>query len=176
LIEQKITLLILNLFFGLYAMGQQNPSSEVVSATMPIGTKHLTKAKVLDYVHKNYKRSQISVDRKNIYQLDGLLISFWDLSINPEFKKSLQDSQSEMLGLLKRNPENVINYYKIITVNNIQFLIYEYQKQDEVFLRFQSEYDKNNKDICGLIQFKTPDEAKAQKALNDLLQTVHFKE
>ncbi len=156
-------------------MGQA-PTSEVVSANMPKGATKLSREQLTNYVHNNFKQSALPLEKENLYQLDGLIISFWDLSVNPEFKKSLQASQSEMLAVLKRNSENTINYSKIITVNNIQYLVYQYQKNDEVFLRFQSEFNKNNKNICGLIQFKKPDEDKAQKALQTFLESVHFKE
>jgi hypothetical protein len=173
---QKITLFILGFFFSFYAMGQQPTSSEVVNAVMPKGATKLTGEQLSNYVCKNYIRPGIPLDKENTYQLDGLLISFWDLSVKPEFKKSLQDSQSEILAILKRNDENVINYSKIIAVNNIQFLVYEYQKSDEVYLWFRSDFNKNNENIIGTIQFKKPDEDKAQKALQTFLQTVHFKE
>jgi len=54
-------------------------------------------------------------------------------------------------------------------------LIYEYQKEDEVYLRFQTDF-KKNKNFGGIIQFKTSDEEKAQKALKELLQSVNFKD
>jgi hypothetical protein len=163
------------LLFGLKLSGQA-PISEVVDATLPKGAKLLTKEQLIAYTKSNYKRSQIPTDKKNTYQLDGLLISVWDLSVNPGLKRSLQASQSEMLGYLKRNTENTINYSKIITVNNIQFLVCEYQKQDEVYLWFKSDYNKANKNISGVIQFKKPDQNKAEAALQTFLASVHFKE
>jgi len=125
--------------------------------------------------HTSRSRAYL-INKENYYKLDGVLISFWDLSVNPEFKKTLQASQSEMLGYLARNKENTVNFSKIITVNNIQFLVCQYQKQNEVYLWFKSDFNKDNKDICGIIQFKKPDEDKAEKALKDLLQSMHFKD
>jgi len=175
MIMKKILFLIAGLFLSLYAVGQV-PSSNVVIATMPKGATKLTRDHLLNIVHNDYKRSSIPLDKENTYQLDGVLISFWDLSVNPEFKKSLKASQSEMLEYLGRNKENVVNYSKIISVNNIQYLVCEYQNNDEVYLWFKSDYNKKNKDINGVVQFKKPDEEKAHKALNDFLSTVHFKE
>lgn len=172
---KKIFLLIQSVLFCSLALCQPSPSSDVVTATMPAGSRLMSKKEVIDFT-KNYKRSQISPDRKNIYQSDGLIISFWDLSVNPGFKKSLEASRSEMLAVFKLDKEAVINFSKIIDINNIHFLVYEYQKGDEVFLRFQSEFNKSDKNICGIIQCKKPDEDKAQKALSELLNSVHFKE
>ena len=163
------------LFLTTCALGQQTPSSTVVTATMPQGATKPTKDELAKYIHDNYKRSQVPLDKTNTYKLNGLLISFWDLSINPPFKKSLEASQSEILGYLKQNSENTINYSKIITVNDIRFLVYVYQKGNEEYLRFQSEYNKDNKNICGLIQCKKPDEVEAEETLQTFLSTIHFK-
>jgi hypothetical protein len=171
---KKTIFLITGLFISLYTMGQ-SPTSDVFNATAPKGAKKLTREQLTNYVHSNYKRSGLPLDKENTYQVDGLLISYWSLSVNPDFKKSLKSTQSEMLAVLKEN-NNMINDSRIIKINNIQFLVYEYQKENEVTLRFQSEFNKNNKNINGIIQFKEADKDKAHKALDDFLQTVHFKE
>jgi len=80
-----------------------------------------------------------------------------------------------MLGYLRIDHDNIIDYSKIIAVNNIQFLICQYEKDGEAFLWFKSDYDRDNKNISGVIQFKKPDEDKAQKALQTFLGSVHFK-
>jgi len=172
---KKIFLLLAGLFCSLYAMGQA-PTRDVFTADTPKGATRLSKEQLLSYMHHNFKTSAVPDDKEHTYKLDGLLISYWSLSVNPEFKKSLQASESEILAVLKRNPENVIHYSKIVSANKIQFLVYEYQRNDEVLLRFQSEFNKDNKNINGLIQFKKLDEEKAQKALQDFLKSVHFKE
>ena len=173
---KKIFSLIAGLLFSLSVLGQPLPTSEVVNAAMPKGSRLLTKEQLISYINNNFKISQVPTDKVNLYLLDGLIISFWDLSVNPESKRTLQDSQSEVLEYVGRNKENVINYSKIVAFNNIQFLLFEYQKQDEVYLWFKSDYNKNNKDINGVIQFKKPYEAKAQAALQTFLGSVHFKE
>lgn len=174
--NEKVVLLILLISFNLSVAIGQAPKSEVVNADMPPGAKQLTKEQLSTFVRNNYKKYSIPLGKENTYQLDGLVISFWDLSVNPEFKKSLEASQSEILGYLKWTDRNVINFSKIVTINNIRFLEYEYQTGDEVYLRFQSEFDKKNRNICGVIQCKEPDKDKAQKTMDDFLKTVHFKE
>lgn len=171
---KKTIFLIGSLFFSLLAVGQA-PASNVVIATMPKGATKLQGQQLSKFVHDNYKGLGIPLDKENTYKVDGILISFWDLYVNPGFKKSLQASQAEMLGIRRLNKDTV-NFSKIISVNNIHFLVYEYQKSNEVFLRFQSEFNKNNKNICGIVQFKKPDEVNAHKALDDFLSTVHFRE
>ena len=167
--------LLLCLFLSTYTVAQ-TISSEVVNASIPKGAKHISTEELSNYLKSNYKYSQISFNRANVFKMGRLIISFWDLSVNPVSKKSLEDSQLEILGYLKYNPENVINFSKIETINNIRFLIYQYQKGDETFLRFQSEFNSKNRNICGIVQFKKPDENDAHAALKELLESVHFKE
>jgi len=173
---RKIIFFIAGLFFTQYVIAQQAPSSEVVTAVMPKGAIKLTQDQLVRFTSKNYKSSAMPLNKENTYQLDGILISFWDLRVNQEFKKSLPASQKEILEVLRLNDFNKVNYSKIITVNNKQFLVYDYEIEDECYLRFQSEFNKQNKNICGLIQYKKPDEAKAEEALQTFLQSVHFKE
>jgi hypothetical protein len=170
----KNLFLIACLFFNIGAWGQV-PKSDVVSASLPKGAISLRKEQVSKIVHDNFKRSSIPLDVENYYQLDGIVMSFWDDEVNPEFKRSLEDIQLGMLGIFKRN-NDVVNFSKIISVNNIRFLVYEYQIDDEVNLCFQSDFNKHNKHIGGIVQFKKPDEDKGQKVLQGLLQSMHFKD
>jgi len=172
---KNITFFTICLFFSIHAIGQI-PKSDVVSLSVPNGARSLTKEQLSKIVHNNFKRSGVPLNMENYYQLDGLIISFWDHeeNVSPEFQRSLEEIKSGMLGILKQNNDTV-NFSKIITINSIQFLVYEYQKEDEVYLRFQTGF-KNNKNFGGIIQFKKPDEAKANKALQDLLQSIRFKD
>jgi len=169
--------LSLCLFFSYFAYGQA-PSDETFNAAAPRGAEKLTKERFRSIVHRDYKRSVISENHENIYQLDGLLISYWGLSVKPDYDKSLEASQAEMLEILKISPpKNIVDFSKIIVVNNIKFLVYQYHNEyDEFFLRFQSNFNKDHKNINGLIQFKKPDEEKAHAALQNLLRTIHFRD
>lgn len=171
---KKVTLIIICTLLGLRTIAQI-PKSRVVDAAMPNGAIRLTNEQLKDYIRNNYKKSGVPLDKDNVYQIDGVIISFWDLHVNPQFKKSLEASQKEILGYLKWTDHNNVNFSKIITVKGVRYLEYEYQKYDEVFLRFQSEFDSNNDNICGIVQCKEPDRQKAEETLDNFLQTVHFK-
>jgi hypothetical protein len=169
---------IIGLLFGLTGICQI-PKSEVVNATLPQGTKSLTKEQTSTILRNNFKRNEVPTDNKslniqNYYQMNGLIIAFWDDEVNPPFNRSLEEISSGMTGIFKYNHDTV-NFNRIITLNNVKYLEYEIQKEDEAYLWFQSEVNKNNKSICGVIQFKKQDETKAEKYLDDLLKSVHFK-
>lgn len=174
---KKIVFLIIGMIISFTVKGQQDPESDVVSVKMPSGAKSITKTQLLEFTRSKYKNhvTMVPPEKKNIYLLDGILISFWDIGVNPEFKKSLESTQQEILGMYKRFGDTVL-YSKIVTINTARFLIYNYHVKDSYAIRFQSDFNKNNKNICGIIQFRKEDEAKAQQALQDFLNTVQFKE
>jgi hypothetical protein len=152
----------------------QTPKSNIVNLSLPNQVFSLTRNQAASIIHTNFKRSSIPLNRDNYYQLGGLIISFWDVEENPGFETALTDTQSGIIGMLKRN-QDTINFSKIIKINEMQFLVYEYQKDNEVHLWFQTEFH-NNKHFGGVIEFKKPDEEKAQQVLQELLQSIHFKE
>ena len=86
---------LLFLFLNSYAIGQVS-SSEVVNASIPKGAKRILKDDLSNYLKNNYKHSQVPVEKADIFKLNEIIIGFWDLSVNPDFKKSLKDSQSEI--------------------------------------------------------------------------------
>jgi len=171
---KNIIFLMLCLFLSIKVLGQ-TPKSDVVSVSVPNGAISLTRDQLSKVVRVNFKRSGIPLDVQNYFQLDGLIISFWDYEtgVGPESQRSLEEIKLGILGIMRYTPDTV-NFSKIITVNNIQFLVYEYQRKNEVYLRFQTGY-RNYKSFGGIIQFKKPDEEKAQNALQNLLQSIHFK-
>jgi hypothetical protein len=174
---KKTLSLIIGVFFSGFAIGQANPSSNVVNLKVPERAVKLSTDDVQTFIKANgFKHSQLAFEkRRKFYEVDGLIISFWDIPMNPTHKRSLQKMQDEGLGILKDDKENIIKFSKIESINNIQFLIYEYQKEDEVFLRFISD-ENNNKNLTGILEFKTSDEKKAEAVLQEFLQSMHFKQ
>jgi hypothetical protein len=152
----------------------QTPNSKIVNASMPVGTTALTKEQAAHLLHANFRRPSMPLNKDNYYRSDGLIVSFWDVEENPGFEKSLEDLRSGIIGLLKENKDSV-NFSKIIKVNEMNFLVYEYQKDGEVHLWFQTDF-RNNKHFGGVIEFKETDEEKAHEYLDKFLKNVHFKD
>jgi hypothetical protein len=176
--KKKVVFSIIGLLFSFVGICQV-PNSQVIDATLPKGTVSLSKEQASTMLHNNFKRYEVPtnskyLDIKNYYQMDGLLVAFWDDEVNPQFKRSLETIRSGIMGVF-RYTHDTVNFSKIITLNNINFLEYEFKKEDEVYLWFQSDVNKNDKNICGVIQFKKGNEDKAQKYLDDFLGTVRFK-
>jgi hypothetical protein len=177
---KKIIVLNIGLFLSIVVFGQASPSSKIIDASMPAGTSMLTNDQMSQYMKSNFKRNGIPIDNKyldvtNYYKKEGLIISFWDFETDTSYRISLEGIGAGILGLLKRNKDTV-NLYRIVKINDIKFLEYEYQQDNEIFLRFQSDANAKNQNICGLIQCKKPDERIAQSYLQELLQSMHFKE
>ncbi|HTD98563.1 MAG TPA: hypothetical protein VK668_04730 [Mucilaginibacter sp.] len=171
---KRIIFLIAGLVFSISCMSQQPNLSSVVSIKLPDKAEKLNRTQSSSYLKENFKKSKVPLDKENIYIKDGVIISFWDLSVSGDNKRSLQNSKAELLEVLKIDKNLKVNEANIITINHNQFLVINYQEGDEVYLRFYSDY-KNNKNISGLIQFKKPDEDKAKGLLDTLLKTIQFK-
>jgi hypothetical protein len=176
---KKIIVLIAGLFFSRFALGQAAPSSNVISASLPTGAVQLTKDQTVSVLHKNFKHYKIPIDNThlkvdNYYQLDGIVFSFWDFETDPQFKRSLEEISSGVGAILKRNNDTV-SFNKIVIINNIKFLEYEFSEGNEISLWFQSDVNKHYQNIVGVIQLKKGDEEKAQRFLDSFLNSVHFK-
>jgi len=120
---------------------------------------------------------------KHIYQKDNLIIRYRNSSYSPDIPgypsdvMSLEEREKE-LHIYSKN-RTVFDSSKIITINNIRFLIVEYHNYVDDGIRhlsFLSDSDKKHRYIGGGIEFKKSDEEKAWAFLNEFLHSMHFKE
>lgn len=170
---KKLTLLTVALLFGLCALGQE-VSTDIFTATAPVGATKLTGQPLADYVHTNYKKSLLPSNQENTYLADGVIICFWALPAGTIKSKPLEEMQTRMVAVLQRN--NMVNYARIDTINNIRFLIYEFESDGEVRISYRSDPNSKEQTLNGTLQFKTADKDKARQDLKELLAGMHFKE
>jgi hypothetical protein len=163
----------------LNAVAQQaHRDSEVMQLTLPKGTSKLSKEEYGRFMSKRYDKSNLSSFRDHVYKKDGLLIYYLNSAISsPKFKRSLESSQSIMLGVFKQYSKTiVIDTAKIITVNKVRFSIIKYHENNIWYTKFTSDYDKTLRFVNGFIEYKKADADNAQKALDGLLRSMHFKD
>lgn len=170
---KKLTLFTIGLLFSLCALGQE-VSTDIFTATAPAGATKLTGQPLADYVHANYKKTLLPSNQENTYLADGVIVCFWGLPGGPVKSKPLEEMQARMVAVLQRN--NTVNYARIETINNIRFLIYEFESDGEAYISYRSEPNSKEQTLNGTIQFKTADKEKARQDLKDLLTSMHFKE
>ncbi|MEP6613216.1 MAG: hypothetical protein ABJA76_15055 [Mucilaginibacter sp.] len=161
------------MLFGLCALGQQ-VSTDIFTATAPAGATKLTGQPLADYLRANYKKTLVPSNQENTYLADGVIVCFWGLPGGPVKSKPLEEMQTRMVTVLQKN--NTVNYARIETINNIRFLIYEYESDGEVYIRYWSDPNSKGQNLSGITQFKTGDKEKARQDLKDLLTSMHFKE
>ncbi|MDB5136075.1 MAG: hypothetical protein JWP37_2678, partial [Mucilaginibacter sp.] len=77
--------------------------------------------------------------------------------------------------LLGQTKDNIVDNSKIISINNIRFLIIGYHDKDINYIRFTSDYGKSGGYINGFIEYKKPDENAATKYLQNFLGNMHFR-
>jgi len=160
------------LFISHFAFSQKLALTKGVSAVAPQGSKRLTKAEIAAFVKANFKHTEIDTNKSIVYQNNHLLISYWDIYTGPQFRQKLEKVQKGIVYSVKY--DYIIDYSKIIVVNNIRYFVIQYGKDGEGIIRFFSETQPNGVNANGIIQFKKPYEAEAQKALEELLPTIKF--
>jgi hypothetical protein len=170
---KKTIILIIGLFVSLYAVAQEVSTNVFVAAT-PAGSTKLTGDELKKYLHANFKVTLVPSGYETTYVADSIIICFWDLKADPAYKKTLEEIQTRMDNSKKKNGTFISS--GIETINDVRFLVWEYHNDDEVYINFRSGYNNNNQLMSGIIQFKKPDEDKAQQYLKDLLASMHFKE
>ena len=170
---KKLTLLTVGLLFGLCALGQQ-VTTDIFTATAPTGATKLTGQALQDYVHSNYKKTLVPSNQEDTYLVDGVIVCFWGLPAGTIKSKPLEEMQTRMVEVLKKN--NTVNYARIETINSTRFLIYEFESDGEAYIRYRSDPNSKEQTLNGIIQFKAADKDKARQDLKDLLAGMHFKE
>jgi hypothetical protein len=170
---KKLTLFTIGLLFSLCALGQE-VSTDIFTATAPAGGTKLTGQSLADYVHANYKKTLLPSNQENTYLADGVIVCFWGLPGGPVKSKPLEEMQTRMVAVLQKH--NTVNYARIETINNIRFLIYEFESDGEAYISYRSEPNSKEQTLNGTIQFKTADKDKARQDLKNLLAGMHFKE
>lgn len=170
---KKLVSLSAFILYCLLSYSQSQPLSDVVNITLPTNAEKLVKNKVRTFSN-SFKRNQIDAGAKNVYKINQVLLSFQDVSASETITKSLQASRSELVELLKRNKAIIIDKADIVKVNKIDFLIIKYHENDEVYLRFYSDYNQN-KVLSGLLQYKIDNEADAAKVFSSIINSITFK-
>lgn len=168
---KKFHIIIICLFYARHVNGQQ----EVMKLTLPKGTEKLVEQQLKSLSHRGFNEKNVSDFHDHVYKKDGLLIYYLNLSTSPKLKKSLESYQRMMVSLLGQLKSTVVDSSKIITVNNVRFLIIESHEKDNMTIQFTSDYDKNCGFINGFIEYKKPDEVEAGQYLKELLRSMHFK-
>jgi hypothetical protein len=170
---KKLTLLAIGLLFGFCALGQE-VSTDIFTATAPAGAAKLTGQPLYEYLHTNFKKTLTPSNQENTYLAGNIIICFWGLKAGTVKPMPLEEQQTRMVAVVQKN--NTVNYSRIDAINGTRFLVYEFETDGEVFIRFGSEGNKGDQTMNGIIQFKTADKEKARQYLKDLLASMHFKE
>jgi|SRR6185503_11030871 len=93
-----LTVLLLLSFCGVFG---QAPSKETFGAAMPKEAIKLDRGHALSLIHQNSRPSYTPPGIDNTYQLDGLIIAYWGLSMPADYHKTLEDTQTETPGYMK---------------------------------------------------------------------------
>jgi hypothetical protein len=169
---KKIHLIIACVFYSLHALAQQE---EIMQLTLPKGAEKLNEKQLMAVSHDNFNENSAADFHAHIYKKDGILIYYHYFGVPKKMEKPLENTQMQMVYIIKHIPNTVVDKSKIIEVKGIRFLIIEYHENDNKYFKFISDFDQNSRQINGSIEYKEPDEDKARQYLQDLLQSLYFK-
>ncbi|QKJ31383.1 hypothetical protein HQ865_16970 [Mucilaginibacter mali] len=86
---------------------------------------------------------------------------------------TLEQHRLSTEGFNKRYGSKIIDS-KIVKINSIRFFIFQYQEGDEINLTFTPDFRNKSTTYCS-IKYKKPDEEKAEKIFNTLLNNFRYK-
>jgi len=170
---KKINFLIIaTLCCSLHSLGQSNIKSYVADISLPKEANKMTKEQTLSLINNRYKKTMMFRSYNNVYYIGNIIVYFEDM-YNGDDELTLSRHKQSTEGFNKRYGSKIIES-KIITVNNIQFFVFEYQEGDEINLTFTPDF-KNKETIYCEVKYKIEDEAKAQKIFNSLMSSFRYK-
>ncbi|WP_158796036.1 hypothetical protein [Pedobacter sp. L105] len=170
-------------FFGIFITilfcssvnGQQVYQSRILTLKLPSSAVKISLSeKTPDIGTEQYKVAAAKLaKKKNYYNINGMILGFWDQSITGISTQPLEQKKEELIGMnRRRNATNVSGVIK--TSNHIQFIILRYDQNDFSFYKFISE-NHNNQNILGFIQFRPADKNRATDLLTQVLNSIEFK-
>ncbi len=156
---------------------QEEPLSKVANIKIPEKARRITVEQVEPKLSKEFKYGKRAASgMKNVFETDGVIVAFDDLSASVGIDK-LEDRQASELHTIREMGGEVaagLDETKIVMINNIKFYILKRHVKDEYFYSFVSER-KDHKGIYGSVIFKKEKKENAEKVFEHLLKSISFK-
>ncbi|GAA4904557.1 hypothetical protein [Mucilaginibacter defluvii] len=149
----------------------QTTGSDVINFSLPENTVKLSTQQFTQFSKSKLKISTLDNDTRAHYQNGDIILAFWD-AVRPLFtERTLESKQKVSASILKRTKKNAaIKRSEIITVNNIRYLIFQYEVNDSGKIIFNSDY-YNDKNLRGELTYNFADRDKANELLNQILNS-----
>ncbi|HVW96137.1 MAG TPA: hypothetical protein VHA56_09235 [Mucilaginibacter sp.] len=141
---------------------------------MPKGAEKIDASRVGDLKVRKLDKKKADFFRDHIYLKDDLLNYYTYRTDIPLLRKGLENRQRQMVSLLRQNPSFTVTGSDIVTYNNIKYLIIKYQEDNQWYIWYSSDYNKEGSFINGFIQYSKGDDLKAKQYLEDMLSTTKF--
>ncbi|MCC8424364.1 hypothetical protein [Mucilaginibacter sp. UR6-11] len=172
----KIILLIIGLLFSLDSIAQEITIGTTADVKLPPNAEKIDKQSMIARSGRLYGNSQLQHWSKtdNLYKLDDITLSIWDVHHAKDDTRTLDDIKIQMLGLFENDKSIKVSDATIKKVKNHWFLIIKYQKGEPFYVWFISD-PKNFKSLNGLMEFKKEDQGKAEAKLNEILNNSFFR-
>lgn len=141
---------------------------------LPNGTLQISDARSPELKVRNFDDQKVAFFKDHIYKNDRLLLYYTYVTVPPGLRKSLENRQEQLVSLSKQKEDRTVDGSRIITCNNIRYLIINYHEGAERYVWFSSDYDKAGNYINGFVQYAQADKNKANRYLSSFLSTLGF--
>ena len=181
---KKILFLIIAITYSISSFSQQQIALHSgVSITLPAGAQKVTKNVALAQAKKIFidtmAQSSIttperSENRKYFYTSKNILIQFTGIDTTYNFEK---DRVIKLKKALDGMAKGIIGYTSVIVKgNHNSAVVTKYAIGSTIYNSFICINDANTRQLGGTLKFNKADEAEATTILNNLLDSIKFKD
>jgi hypothetical protein len=178
---KKLIFLIAPLIFSVTTLAQRVALNDGVSIEIPVGAEQITKEKALAHVGKKFNndkmtlRSITNIHARYIYKVDDVLVSL--VVFDTPVKVNATHLSELKRGMDAMSAGSNSHYTSILKkVNNNSILIVNYLAGKVGYYHFYCYNDNNTREITGVLHYHVDDAAEATTVLDNLLDSVKFKD
>jgi hypothetical protein len=129
------------LFCNISLMAQE-PATNVVNIVFPPGIEKLNDQQINNYIGQDVKKfweiNSMHQSHMDIYRIKGTVISLWSFTMPNKLKGSLASTKGDKIKAISSRYN--IEYTKIVSVNNISYVVIKYVNAEHVCFGFYSEW------------------------------------
>jgi len=161
-------------------MGQQVKLNDGVSINLPDRVEKLNKEQAISHARQKFNNNKIvlnSIDRRSfrhIYKVDDVLITLFVFDTTFKAKDGHIAELKKGLDGMSRGDKTYTSFLK--TINNNSVLILNHIAIDVEYYNFYCYNANNTRVITGILEFNIADKDKATTILNDIINSIKFKD
>lgn len=178
---KKTIFLTVAFIYSLTTMAQRVALNDGVSIEIPVGAEQITKEKALAHAGKRFNNDRMAlgsvtdIHAKYIYKVDDILVSLVVFDTPVKVKETHLSELKKGMDAMSAGSNS--HYTSTLEkVNNNSILIINYRGGNVGYYHFYCYNDNNTREITGALHYHKDDAAEAQSVLENLLNSIKFKD